>query len=414
VRRTLAMAALAAGACSGSSVPGWPGVGPPQVACAADAAVAPVGTPVAVRCTVSPGAEGPVWAVDPATGSLVPHPGGGASFSLAATSVGPAFGDTTFQVKATYRNAAGEATGTASVTVLGNTWIVRGDVAAVLAVASDGTPLGQLLPLQGTAGPVLALATRADGAILVAQSPQSGDPVRVHDRTGAALGAFEATDAGGKPLFDAGAPPRAIQQMRDGTVWVTGGRRPVLYEADGRFRALAAEAPAETIGLAQLPDGRVAVTYRWAYGVGFYDEGGGTLSKKALAATAPPGESYGALGALAALPDGRLLLALAHFAPSGWVGTLLRLNGDLNLEVELAPSGRVPRNVPRALSLAGASIDAAPSPVAGDSAPACPRRFAADLSASSGCLDAGTAWLGVVHLGPAPAGAPAMGLAKRR
>jgi hypothetical protein len=70
--------------------------------------------------------------------------------------------------------------------------------------------------------------------------------------------------------------------------------------------------------------------------------------------------------------------------------------------------------VPRALSLAGAALDAAPAPVAGDTAPACPRRFAADLSGSTGCLDASTAWLGVVHLGPLPPGALAAGLAKRR
>ncbi|HEY6106022.1 MAG TPA: hypothetical protein VIV59_08580, partial [Anaeromyxobacteraceae bacterium] len=314
MRRAMAVAAFAAAACSGSSAPGGTGGGPPQVACAADAAVAPVGTPVAVRCTVSPGAEGPVWAVEPSGGSLVPKPGGGATFTLDAASVGPSFGDTSFQVKATYRNAAGEATGTAAVTVLGNTWIARGDAAAVLAVASDGTPLGALVPLQGTAGPILALAARADGAVLAAQSPQSGAPVRVHDRTGAAIGSFDAADAGGSPLFDAREPPRAIQQVRDGTVWVTGGKRPVIYQADGRFRARAAEAPAETIGLAQLPDGRVAVTYRWAYGVGFYDEGGGLLVTKALQATAPAGESYSALGAVAALPDGRLLLAVAHFA----------------------------------------------------------------------------------------------------
>ena len=414
MRRALAMAALAAAACSGSSAPGGPGGGPPQVACAADAAVAPVGMSVAVRCTASPGAEGPVWAAEPATGSLVPQPGGSATFTLEAAAVAPSFGDTTFQLKATYRNASGEATGTAAVTVLGNTWMARSDAGAVLAVASDGTPLSALVPLQGTAGPILALATRADGAVLVAQSPQSGAPVRVHDRTGAALGAFDAAGAGGSPLFDATAPPRAVRQMRDGTVWVTGGTRPVIYEGGGRFRALAAEAPAETIGLAQLPDGRVAVTYRWAYGIGLYDESGGTLVKKALQATAPAGESYGALGALAALPDGRLLLAVAHFLPSGWTGTLLRLDGDLNLEAELAASARVPRNVPRALSLAGAALDAAPSPVAGDTAPACPRRFAADLSGSAGCLDASTAWLGVVHLGPLPPAAPAMGLAKRR
>jgi hypothetical protein len=407
------MAALAA-ACSGSSAPRGTGGGLPLVACAADAATAPVGAPVGVHCTASPGSEGPVWTAEPATGSLVPGTDGSATFTVDAAAVGPSFGDTTFLVKATYRNAAGEATGAAAVTVLGNTWIARGDPAAVQAVSSSGAPVGGLVPLQGTAGPILALAARADGAILAAQSPQAGPPVRVHDRTGAALGSFDAADRGGTPLFDAAAPPRAIQQMRDGTVWVTGGKRPVIYEAGGGFRALAAEAPAETIGLAQLPDGRVAVTYRWAYGVGFYDESGSALAKRPLQVSAPVGESYGALGALAALPDGRLLLAAAHFAPSGWAGTLLRLDGELRLEAELDAAARVPRNVPGALSLAGAAIDAAPSTVGGDTAAACPRRFAADLSGSAGCLETGTSWVGVTHLGAAPAGAAAKALAKRR
>lgn len=404
MRRSLAMAALAAAACTGSSAPGGPG-GPPQVTCAADQAVAPVGTPVAVRCTASPGAEGPAWAVEPEGGSLVPGAGNQAIFTVSGGAVGPSFGDTVFEVRATWRNAAGEATGTATVTVLGNTWIARSDVAAVLAVASDGTPLAPPIPLQGTPGPVLALAARADGAILVAHGPRPGPPVRVHDRTGAALGAFDSSDHEGQPLFEDSAPPRAIQQMRDGTVWVTGGKRPVIYEPDGRFRTRAADAPAETIGLTQLADGRVAITWRHAWGVGFYDEAGTTLSKRAVLATAPAGESYGAAGAVLALADGRLLLAAAHFAPASWTGTLLRLDPELRLEAELAAAARVPRNVPRALSLSGAAVDAAPSPAGGDTAAACPRRFSADLSGSAGCLDPGTAFLGAAHLGPAPAGA---------
>ena len=408
MRRALAMAALAAAACTGSKAPGGPGSGLPQVACTADLALVPVGTPVGVRCTASSGAEGPAWAVEPAGGSLLPGDGDGATFTFDDdAAVVPSFGDTTFELRATYRNAAGEATGRAAVTVLGNTWIARSDAAAVMAVASSGRPLPGLVPLPGTAGPVLAMAGRADGSILVAQSPQSGPPVRVYDRAGAALGVFDSADASGLPLFEFSAPPRAIQQMRDGTVWVTGGKRPVVYEASGRFRTRAAEAPAETLGLTQLPDGRVAVTYRYAWGVGFYDESGGTLAKRALLATAPPGESYGAAGAILALADGRLLLAAAHFDPRGWTGTLLRLDPELRLEAELAPAARVPRNVPRALSLAGAALDAAPSPAEGDTAPACPRRFAADLSGSGGCLDAGAAFLGVAHLGPAPAGGPA-------
>ncbi|HZY02630.1 MAG TPA: hypothetical protein VFF02_03965 [Anaeromyxobacteraceae bacterium] len=404
MRHALAMAAVAAAACTGSSAPGGSTGGLPQVACTASPPLAPVGTPVVVRCTASPGAAGPAWAVEPPGASLLPQAGNEATLTVHAGSVGPSFGDTVFLVRAAYRNAAGEGTGAAAVTMLGNTWIARSGAAAVLAVASDGTPLAAPLALQGTPGPVLAMAGRADGAVLVAQNPQAGPPVRVHDRSGVALGSFDAADAGGAALFDAAAPPRAIQQMRDGTVWVTGGTRPVIYEPGGRFRGRAAEAPAETMGLTQLPDGRVAVTYRYAWGIGFYDEAGATLTKKAIAATAPSGESYGAAGALLALADGHLLLAAAHFAPAGWTGTLLRLDPELRLDAELAASARVPRNVPRALSLAGSALDAAPSPAGGDTAATCPRRFAADLSGSAGCLDASTDFLGVAHLGPALAG----------
>ncbi len=405
MHRALTMVALATAACSRVGCSGK-GDARPVVTCAADAAVVPVGQAVTVRCVATPGSEGPVWSVQPAAGSLTPQPDGCASFTVATASVGPTFGDTTFQVKATYRYGSGETAGVVAVTALGNTWIARNDTAAVQAVASDGTPVGALVTLQGTVGPVLALAARADGAVLVGQSPQSGEPVRVHDRAGAALGAFDKNDAGGTPLFAATAPPRAIQQMRDGTVWVTGGQRPVIYEAGGRFRALAAQAPAETIGLAQLPDGRVAVTYRFASAVAFYDESGGTLAVKALQAVAPAGESYDALGALAASPDGRLILAAAHFSATGWSGTLLRLDGELLLDAELPPAARVPRNVPWALALTGAALDTGASPAAGDTVPACPRRFLADLSGAAGCLDADTAWQAVAHLGPLPAGAP--------
>lgn len=413
MRRTLALFALSAAACSRNSCSAA-NAGPPGVRCAADASVAPVGQVVTVHCAASVGSEGPVWSVDPAAGFLSPQPGGSASFTVEAASVGPDFGDTTFQVKATYRNAAGETTRAVPVVALGNTWMARSDSASAQAVASDGTPVGALTALQGTAGPVLALASRADGAILAAQSPQSGEPVRVHARTGAALGAFDAVDATGAPLFDSGAPPRAIQQMRDGTVWVTGGRRPIIYESTGRFRAWAAPAPAETIGLAQLPDGRVAVTYRWANAVAFYGETGGSFVAQPLQAVAPAGESYGAVGALAARPDGRLILAAVHFANQGWSGTLLLLDAELRLLAELPPAARVPRNMPWALALSGAALDAGPSPVAGDTAPACPHRYLADLSGMVGCLDQETAWQAVVHLGSLPAGTAAVALTGQR
>ena len=412
-RHVLAAAAIAAAGCRGSRAPG----ALPQVDCAASASAVPVGHPVTVRCVATPGAEGPTWSIDPALGQLAPQPDGSASYSFPAAAVTPTFPDTVIRVKAAYRSPAGETVGSAVFTVLGNTWLARSDQPSIQAVSSDGALVGGPQPLQGMAGPVLAMAGRSDGALLVAQSPQNGPPLRSYDPIGALLADFDAVDPQGHPLFDPAAPPRAVQQMRDGTVWVTGGKRPILYQADGRFRAYAAAAPAETIGVSQLPDGRVVASYRWAYGLGFFDETGQALVKRPLQAAVPEGEFYGALGALAALPGGRLLVAVAHFDPSGWTGTLLRLDAELSLEAELAPAGRVVRNVPWALAPAGPVIDAAPSPVAGDTVPSCPRRFATDLSGSRGCLAQGGSWLGVVHLGPAsrPAAAAASGgLAQRR
>jgi len=372
----------------------------PLVACSAEPAQVKVGEAAAVRCIAGPGATGPAWSVSPRRGQLAAAGGGDATFVLAARDVDPAFGDTVFAVTASYASAAGTATGTARVTVIGNTWLTRSDIPAVQAVASDGSILGAPIPLEGLGGPPTAIAARSDGAMLVAQKPPPGAaPVMVYSRSGAMLGAFDAVDGAGRALFDSDAPPRDILQARDGTVWVTGGKRPVLFGAAGRFQGWALEAPDRTVGLAQLPDGRVAVTYLWAFAVGFYAESGQALEKKALAFAPPQGESYAALGALAAAGGGKLHLAAAHLGPTGWAGTLLRLDAALGLDAELPPAARVPGNVPYALSLSGAEIAASPSPVGGETVATCPSRFAADLGTRLGCLVEGTLYRGVAHLG---------------
>jgi hypothetical protein len=387
----------------------------PLVACTATPARIKVGEAAAVHCTAGPGATGPAWSVSPLRGRLEAAGGGDATFVLAVADVDPGFGDTAFAVTALYASAAGTAAGTAQVTVIGNTWLARSDIPAVQAVASDGSQVGAPIPLEGLAGPPTAIAYRSDGAMLVAQAPPPGAaPVLVYSRSGSRLGAFDAVDGAGQALFDLDAPPRDLRQVRDGTVWATGGKRPVLFDAAGHFRARALEAPDRTIGLAQLPDGRVAVTYRWAFAVGLYAETGQALETRALAFVPPQGESYATLGALAATGDGGLLLAAAHLGPTGWAGTLLRLDAALGLDAELAPAARVPKNVPWALSLSGTEIAASPSPVGGETVATCPSRFAADLGARLGCLVEGTRYGGVAHLGPsgAAAGGPS-GLARQ-
>jgi hypothetical protein len=175
----------------------------------------------------------------------------------------------------------------------------------------------------------------------------------------------------------------------------------VIYGVTGRFLRRAAEAPAETIGLAQLPDGRVAVTYQWAFALGLYDESGTALAKSAIAQVLPENESYGDVGALAVDVQGRLVAAAAHLAPAGWTGTLLRIGlaSGPAVEVELPTAARTPNNVPWELTASATEIGSAPSPEVATTKPACPHRFAADLAGDLGCLAAGTQYRGVVHLG---------------
>ncbi len=399
MRRLAALAILAAG-CSdgGPAVRSGSAPAPPRgVACAAAPAVVRVGEPSRVRCqSPLPAAN---WTVSPPLGRLAPGLFE-ATFVLGPGEVGAGFGDTELRVGAAFGSGQAWATGSAPLTVLGNEWIGRSDAAAFDAFASDGSPLGAVAA--ALAGPPLALAARADGAVLAAQDPQGGPPVLALGRGGEVVGAFDARDASGLSLFDAARPPRAILQLRDGTVWVTGGRGPVVYDARGRFLRRAADAPGDTLGIAQLPGGAVALTYQWANAVAIYTEGGALLATLPLEHSLPPGEGLGSLGALALDPQGRLVAAAAHFHALGFDGTAVRLalGAAAQVEAELAAGHRVPFNVPRELARAGADFVSAPSDPVASTRPACPWRFAADLSGSSGCAAPGTSYRPVAHLGP--------------
>jgi len=369
------------------------------VTCSADRPVARVGEPATIQCSASAPASAVSWSVSPERGALSPA-GAAAGFVLRASQVDPSFGDTAFTVTATFAGEQGSGTGSAVVTVLGNTWLARSDVPQMEAFASDGTSLG--LVSVGLDGPAVALATRADGALLAAQVPRNGaPPVVVLSRAGGRVTAFAALDSQGAQLFTTDRPPRSLRQMRDGTIWVTGGTRPVIYDASGRFLRQAAEAPAETIGLAQLPDGRVAVTYQWAFALGLYDESGTALVKSAIGQQLPERESYGDVGALSLDAQGRLVAAAAHLTPAGWAGTLLRIGlaSAPAVEAELPAAARVPNNVPWDLIVSATEIGSAPSPEKATTRATCPHRFAADLGGGRGCLAAGTQYRSVVHLG---------------
>ncbi len=399
---TLALALAPAAACQKSETRPVPRPGEAQaltVSCSVDRPVVRVGEPATVRCTSSPPASAVSWSLSPERGALSPD-GAKAAFVLRASQVDPSFGDTAFVATATFAGEQGSGTGSAAVTVLGNTWLARADVPQMEAVASDGTSLG--LVSVGLDGPAVALTTRSDGALLAAQVPLGGaPPVVALSRAGGRMAAFAAQDSQGAPLFAADRPPRALRQMRDGTIWVTGGARPVIYDATGRFLRLAAEAPAETIGLAQLRDGRVAVTYQWAFALGLYDESGATLAKSAIGQQLPDKESYGEVGALSLDAQGRLVAAAAHLTAAGWTGTLLRIGigSAPAVEAELSAAARVPNNVPWELSVGPTEIGSAPSPVVATTKASCPHRFAADLSGDLGCLASGTLYRGIVHLG---------------
>lgn len=398
----LALALPAAGCQKGETRP-RPGAGGATLAvtCGVDRPVVRVGEPATVQCTPAAPASAVSWSLSPERGALSPS-GATARFVVRASQVDPSFGDTAFTVTATFAGEQGGGTGSAVVAVLGNTWLARSDAPQMEAFASDGTSLG-LVPV-GLDGPAVALAMRADGALLAAQVPRNGaPPVVALSRTGGRVSAFAAQDPQGAPLFTVERPPRALRQMRDGSVWATGGTRPVIYEASGRFLRYAAEAPAETIGLVQLPDGRVAVTYQWAFALGLYDEGGASLAKSAIGQQLPEKESYGEIGALGLDPQGRLVAAAAHLGPTDWSGTLLRIAvaSAPSVEAELPAAARVPFNVPWELVFTATEIGAAPSPAVATTRASCPRRFAADLSGGLGCLAAGTQYRGVVHLGGA-------------
>ncbi len=397
----LALALAPAAGCQKSETrSGPPGGGGAAltVSCRPDRTAVRVGETVTVQCTSSAPANPVSWALSPERGALSPA-GAAASFVLRASQVDPSFGDTPFTVTATFAGAEGSGTGSAVVTVLGNTWLALGDVPQMEVLASDGTSLG--LVSVGLDGPAMALASRSDGALLAAQVPSGGaPPVVALSRAGGRMASFAAQDSQGAPLFTVDRPPRALRQMRDGTVWVTGGTRPVIFDASGRFLRYAAEAPAATIGLAQLPDGRVAVTYQWAFALGLYDESGAVLAKSEIAQSLPDKESYGDIGALALDPQGRLVAAAAHLAAAGWVGTLLRIGLDPAPAVqgELPAAARVPNNVPWELVVSATEVGSAPSPEVATTKATCPHRFAADLGAGLGCLAAGTRYRGVVHL----------------
>ncbi|MGI5863871.1 MAG: hypothetical protein ACOX6T_17695 [Myxococcales bacterium] len=227
----------------------------PQVECTVDKPRVRANEPVNITCVVPADVQA-AWSVQPEMGAQIVDLGsGGARFHLPSSALSADFGDTRFVATGAFEVAPTVfVSRSVEVLVLGNIWVGRGDSHAIDAFRSDGTRIGTAI------GPALldsrprALAMRADGAILVAQEPieEPAAAVVVVSRGGLRLGVFNNSDFSGAPLFTRTLPPRAILQARDGSIWVTGDRQPVIFDANGQFLKRAAQAPGKTQGIAQL------------------------------------------------------------------------------------------------------------------------------------------------------------------
>ncbi len=266
-------------------------------------------------------------------------------------------------------------------------WIGQRDEPVVLAVSTWGGQLSQAAAAPAIDGPVRALLRRTDGNVVALQDIAAGAPPAVLlSAFGERIMAFAALDGSGAALFHPDAPPWAAAEAPDGATWVTGGLAPVRYAADGSFVGLAEPAPAPTRGIAALPDGRMAI----AYGVGrvaLY-QAAGSLSGLLSPAF---GAEYSGIDALAARPDGTLLVAtLRHGLVLEGVVVAVRIDEGASSLVPVADpeaSARFLAWTPSALQLAGGGIVVGPSLGAGP--PACAEWLSADLTERGGCLVAG-------------------------
>lgn len=308
-------------------------------ACAASPSPARVGQAVAVTCPGQPSMTGPSWSVDGVDGGYTVTPGtpaGAATFTLDA--VPKNFADSTLRVRARWHGASSDGVATAPVTVLGNLLVGRsaspGAIAAFTTSAdyrkwgSDSTDVVGATEFNTTPR---AMALKSDGDILVAQSSSAAVPAPVFVLGRADLKRidaldFAARDNGGAVLFDIGKQvhPRAVAQMKDGTVWVTGGPRPVIFGPDGKYRGKPGAGPtSNTVGLAQLSDGRIAVSFGTSTKLGLYSEDGATYTETEVL---KGGDGYSEIAAICPLAEGGVVLSLHRFTAGKEGGLLVQLD----------------------------------------------------------------------------------------
>ncbi len=267
-------------------------------------------------------------------------------------------------------------------------WIGLRDEPRILAISTRGGPSAEAAAAPAIDGPVRALLGRGDGNVVALQDVSAGAPPAVLlSPSGERLVAFASADGSGAPLF-AGYQPWAAAEAPDGAVWVTGGPAPVRYARDGTFLGLAERPPYPTRGIAALPDGRMAVGYG-NQGIALYATSG--YIAELLSSAIGPKDTYHGMDAIAARPDGTLLVAvLRHGILLEGVVVAARIEaGTFVAASDPEASARFPGWTPSAIAIAGGEV--AVGPALGPLAPAaCVERLSADLTARGGCLVPGS------------------------
>ncbi len=265
-------------------------------------------------------------------------------------------------------------------------WVGQRDLSSILLVSSSGE-VSLAAEAPAVAAPVRALLAQADGTIVVLEDVQGGaPPVLRLARSGERLAAFAAQDGSGTPLFDPAEPPWAVAEDANGTLWVTGRRAPARYAGDGTFLGRAAESPLPTRGIAALPDGRMVVTYG-VQEVAVYAPDGSVAAT--FSPAFGPAETYYGIDALAARPDGTLLVGvLRHGAATEGIVVEARLGeGVLVATRDPALAARLVW-IPSALALDGDRVVVGPS-LAPLAPPTCASFLSGDLTTDEGCVAAG-------------------------
>ncbi|HEY3451693.1 MAG TPA: hypothetical protein VGK67_35375 [Myxococcales bacterium] len=314
-------------------------------ACTASPSPARLNQAVTISCPPQASMSGPTWSVEGIVGVdggyalAAGSPAGTATFTLG--SVPKNFPDSTLKVRATWHGGGGDGVATAPVSLLGNLWVAKGTSQPAIAAFTTSPEYAKWGGAQVDAvgstefdSPPRALGLLANGDILVAQTNKTpiAPPVIVIGRTSLArLDAldFDAKTPTGEVLFDQAkyVNPRAVMQMTDGTVWVTGGPLPVIYGADGKYRGRPTapiKPSGNTAGLAQLSNGQVAVSMA-SLKIGLYRLDGSEYQE---IEPLKGGDGYSEIQAILALAEGGVVLSLHKYLSGASGGLLVQLDAS--------------------------------------------------------------------------------------